>query len=775
MLKNVIEKAKSIINEVLVYWNNPRPGEYVCYREIAMLSIGWLAQYFVVQFGIGFGVGDAFTGQTLGVNHNEALVMSYICQMIGYAQAPFNAWLTDNLRSKHGKYRVYIRLAIPLMVLNLICLWFPYEQVRDGVSRYAMIAVLFVLGQIQGYVKSWLATGVTNLVHVMTPNTQERSKIMAITSVIYSIAPTILNVYVPLMVDILPINGNKFTVTYYRGTYTPLAIFAPLILASFYGTKERLVVPKSRIEHMSFGNSLRSVMYNRIFWIKCFDAWNDFLEAAKGNVWEMLVYRAHIMKSTTYGVLNTLCHNAQLWAMILAPKMIKVIGKKRIKVFKNIMQVFLIAGIGLTYKSKFAIVFLFIINYINRFIDCAEVIDKAIESDMRDTQQYLVGERIDGSFGLVSTYANGTVALATNLFLPWVYKKCGYDGTDYSVLDVYLDYNPDLPNSQQKKNPNSVLYSMLDVLITISVVGAALDIIPWLFYDVTETGQRSMIRVIRLRTLIEDHNSGKADISNYLEGAEAVLSARKYETSQKSLPPRAELKKAKRLPSSTEEEKAVRRAKIKELRQEIRDTIDTNEEIEIAKFVSFELDRFKTEFGKRQLEISSLIVNEGAQSFYNVYENAMHLASQLPVSSNKEEKRWRRQEIRNVKALRRSSRLAKKYYPEGRVFFDENKAEEAYNMPEDTKEERIARRNAMKKANREKNIYIKVATPYLQALRTVNLARGYENIDEILSSYKEIKEEQTRQNEIAEEEAKALIQQRKQDALQKKQQRKIKK
>lgn len=775
MLKNVIEKAKSIINEVLVYWNNPRPGEYVCYREIAMLSIGWLAQYFVVQFGIGFGVGDAFTGQTLGVNHNEALVMSYICQMIGYAQAPFNAWLTDNLRSKHGKYRVYIRLAIPLMVLNLICLWFPYEQVRDGVSRYAMIAVLFVLGQIQGYVKSWLATGVTNLVHVMTPNTQERSKIMAITSVIYSIAPTILNVYVPLMVDILPINGNKFTVTYYRGTYTPLAIFAPLILASFYGTKERLVVPKSRIEHMSFGNSLRSVMYNRIFWIKCFDAWNDFLEAAKGNVWEMLVYRAHIMKSTTYGVLNTLCHNAQLWAMILAPKMIKVIGKKRIKVFKNIMQVFLIAGIGLTYKSKFAIVFLFIINYINRFIDCAEVIDKAIESDMRDTQQYLVGERIDGSFGLVSTYANGTVALATNLFLPWVYKKCGYDGTDYSVLDVYLDYNPDLPNSQQKKNPNSVLYSMLDVLITISVVGAALDIIPWLFYDVTETGQRSMIRVIRLRTLVEDHNSGKADISNYLEGAEAVLSARKYETSQKSLPPRAELKKAKRLPSSTEEEKAVRRAKIKELRQEIRDTIDTNEEIEIAKFVSFELDRFKTEFGKRQLEISSLIVNEGAQSFYNVYENAMHLASQLPVSSNKEEKRWRRQEIRNVKALRRSSRLAKKYYPEGKVFFDENKAEEAYNMPEDTKEERIARRNAMKKANREKNIYIKVATPYLQALRTVNLARGYENIDEILSSYKEIKEEQTRQNEIAEEEAKALIQQRKQDALQKKQQRKIKK
>ena len=82
-----------------------------------------------------------------------------------------------------------------------MCLWFPNEEVRDGVSRYAMIAALFVLGQLQGYVRSWLITGVTNLVHVMTPNTAERARIMSITSVIYSFAPTILNVYLPFMVD----------------------------------------------------------------------------------------------------------------------------------------------------------------------------------------------------------------------------------------------------------------------------------------------------------------------------------------------------------------------------------------------------------------------------------------------------------------------------------------------------------------------------------------------------------------------------------------------
>lgn len=93
-----------------------------------MLSVGWLAQYFVVQFSIGFSVGTAFAGATLGMTNGELLVMNYVTQILGYLQAPVNAWLTDNLNSKHGKYRVYIRLAIPLMLLNLISLWFHIER-----------------------------------------------------------------------------------------------------------------------------------------------------------------------------------------------------------------------------------------------------------------------------------------------------------------------------------------------------------------------------------------------------------------------------------------------------------------------------------------------------------------------------------------------------------------------------------------------------------------------------------------------------------------------
>ena len=167
------------------------------------------------------------------------------------------------------------------------------------------------------------------MVHVMTPNTQERTKIMAITSIIYSLGYSINNTYYPLMVALLTDNGEKYTMTYFRGAYTPMALLMPIVLVAYFGTKERLVLPKSRITKMSFTSSMRAVAGNKIFWIKCADGWNNFLEGAKGNIWDWMVYRAHIMKSTTYGLLNTVSYNANFWGMLFSPWFIKKFGKKK--------------------------------------------------------------------------------------------------------------------------------------------------------------------------------------------------------------------------------------------------------------------------------------------------------------------------------------------------------------------------------------------------------------------------------------------------------------
>ena len=135
------------------------------------------------------------------------------------------------------------------------------------------------------------------------------------------------------------------------------------------------------------------------------------------------------------------------------------------------------------------------------------------------------------------------------------------------------------------------------------------------------------------------------------------------------------------------------------------------------------------------------------------------LASKLPETNIKEERTWRKQEVRNAKALVKSRRLAKKHYPDGIIPFDEEEYEAAYNMPDDTREQAKARRKAMRVANKKRNIYATVATPYLTALRTIKLAEGYNNLDEITKDYDDVvnlrnirlEEERVKAEKLAEE------------------------
>ena len=733
----LLEKAMGILQDVRIYWKQPRPGEYVPYREVFKLSVGWMALLMSIQWTIGFGVGNQFTGMTLGMNNRELMVMGYVCTAIGYVLTPLNAWIVDNLRSKDGKYRVYIKLAIPSMVLTLLSLWLPYERMKS-VSRYLMIAALFLMGQVQGYVQGWVNTGVTNLVHVITPNTQERTKIMAITSIIYSMGYTINNVYYPFMVDVLSDNGDKYNLRFFRGAYTPVALLMPLVLLAYFGTKERLVLPKSRITKIGFASSMRAVAGNKIFWIKCADGWNDFLEGAKGNVWDWMVYRAHIMKSTTYGLLNTVAYNANFWGMLLSPWFIKKFGKKKIKIFKNVAQIFLIASYFLFYKTRFAAVGLFLVNVVDRFVDTGNVIDAAIESDMRDNQQYLIGERIDGAFGFIQHYAGGVIGMFTGLFLPWVYKKKGYDGTDHSVLDLYENYDETKPLSAQTPNKKSVLFPLMDTLLGISVLGAAVDVLPWFAYDITETGQKSMIRVIRIRTLVEDARAGASEEdSAYLEGCEAVLKAREYKDASPVSVPKAALREARRLRDLSPEDKA---AAVEKASIAVRNAEAHNEEVEIARFVNHELERFSTPFGQAQLALVRRIVSAGPSHFFDDASAIIALANALPASDVKEERVWRRQEVRNARALLRSGKLAAKYCPEGVVPFDPAEAERAYALPDDTPALAKARRKAMRAASAAQSLYSQVASPYLAAKRTLDLYEAYEHIDDYISDYARVKE-----------------------------------
>lgn len=700
----IISKATGFVRDVRSYWYHPAPGDYVAYKEYFMLSVGWLGMRLATSFGFGFSVNDAFTATTLQMTHRDLLILGYICTAIGYVTAPLNAYIVDHLRSRDGKYRVYVKLAVPAAILSLFALFFPYEKV--GYTR--MVISLFLIGQIEGYVKGWYSTGVSNLVYVMSPNSQERVRIMMVSSLVHNFAPSLTGLILPLLSDIFA-GGDLYNINTYRMIYPVIIIVgAAMSMTAYFGVRERIIQPVSEVADLSFMEALRAVTHNKYFWIKCTDAWNDFMETTKNVLLKWVFHYGKVGSMTMYGVIDTLTYNSSMWAMLFSPTLIRVLGKRRFKIVKNTLQVFITLGLMLTYKKSIFLIAVFF--FLNRFWDTTEVVDRAIESDIRDYQQYLSGERIDGAFGMVEHYVGGAVGAVTNLFVPWVYRKNGFDGTDYSVLYVYDDNG--------NYNENNVLYSLLDVLMKVSLVGAIIDIVPWFLYDLTEAGQKGVIRVIRLRSAAEDMAAGLSDDALYCEACEGLMATFEY---------------------ADREELPVDRAKTKEEREANKEKRRINEEIEIAAFVSNELNRYHTPFGAAVLALSKTIVSYSENGYFLHAQELLAKAKALPKGATSAEKTQRRDFIGLMKSLPHIQQLVQHHYPDGIQTFDPADLEDAYHMPTDTAEQRKARLVAIRSAKHARSRYAKVTKPYLAAKRNLILDACYRDTDAFLAGYGDAK------------------------------------
>lgn len=696
------EKAAGFIRDIIAYWRFPAEGDSVAYKEYLMLSVGWMGMRFATVFGVAFSVNNPFTAMTLHMTHRDLLILGYVCTAIGYALAPLNAWIIDNLRSRAGKYRVFVKLAVPSGVLSLFALFFPYEKM----GYLPMVVSLFLIGQIQGYVQQWYSTGVSNLVYVISPHSQERVKIMTVSSLVHNFAPSVTGLLIPLLSDVFA-GGDLYNIRTYRIVYPAFIVVGTVMsLTAYYGVKERISVPRSRATGVSLPEALRAVGRNKLFWIKCSDNWNNFMEDSKNVLMQWLFYYGKVGSMTTYGVMDTLSYNSSMWAMLFSPWLIDRLGKKGFKLTKNIVQVFITLGLALTYKKSLVMIFIF--YFLNRFWETTEVIDRAIESDIRDYQQYLSGERIDGSFGVVDTYVGGAVGAVTNLFIPWVYKRNGFDGTDYSVLNVYDD-------AGHYKSGN-VLYTLLDKLLIISLIGAAVDVLPWFFYDLTDAQQKAVAQINRIREAAEDRAAGVAEDDAYCEACEAIFATR--ENLKK--PPREKLTR-ETLPDAKE-----RRAANRAIKEE-------NEAIGAAAMVHGELERYRTPFGAALLSLCRAINDRPLAA------DPQALALALPQGADKAERTLRGDAIRMARAVARAGQQAERRPEIAAVTFDPAAFEALFDLPEETPEQRKEKRAAIRAAQRDRKLWGNREKPYLWARRHLLLAETYADPDAFLADYPQAK------------------------------------
>ncbi len=763
----LVQTAKGIVSDVKTYWNIPKPHRYMTFKEIVAYAGGGIGAYFIIQLGSTLLVGtqNAIVQSAIGVAPNHMYILYLISTLANIPLTGVRANMVDNTRGKRGKYRPYIlSMGIPTALIAIAYVWFPYHQMytmfpgkmfgyeKGYIIKCAMVLFFSILLQ---FFFNFFNDAYTNLVHVLSPNTQERTDVLAVKSVVYSLAPSIMSFLLPLVAGAVA-GGNQYDIRVYRITYPIYAIFGiALTIVVYANTREKIVQAKTHAIQISFMDALREVAKNKYFWIISFAGWLGFLEQSYGVILDWSYTYGHACSDFAKSIINLLTGNAALWGMLLAPICIKKWGKKKVLIGVNMLNVLFILAMLLNMRN---IWWLFICVYLNWLVGAFEQITSpAIQADIRDYQQYQSGERIDGMFAAVATIGN-VITLATSSVIPMVQKHYGiYEGNGYEKsADILFVENsgPDL------------LYKVMGAMIIMAAVGAFMNVVPYFFYDLKEKQQKAIVRILKIRALFEDYGNGVLNDGDLIEAIDIIHESRELENAEPVEISKDSYRKIK-------DNKALR----KEAKKAYRAELERNELIEVSAIVCKELDKFETPFYKAQLNASRKIYEGDLAGLLmmNINDAKQELAAAKAMPKyNADEKEYRKYAIQVAKKKITACKEIAKHFSNGEEFVEpdysviegifelqdncdiklhelgkalseakDNKdsakvAEIKAEIKEVTFQRKVARADEKEETNRLA-IFSRAAKPYLDAKKIIEQAENYTHLEEIEAIYDEAK------------------------------------
>lgn len=782
-----MNNIRKFISDAKIYWKRPPAGRYMPYKEIVSYAVGGIGAYFLIYViqQLTLAVNNFIIGNVIGIQPGILYVIYVISVISGFPSTAIRATIIDNTRNKKGKYRPYIMsMGIPTCILAIGFVLVPYENIESQYIKAAII-LLFNIGFQFFYM--FFYDSYENLIMVLSPNTIERSDATAVKAIVYSIAPSITTAVIPIAAKFLT-GGSITNFNLYRILYPIFSIIGILLSTIVYAnTQEKIVQARTHAVQIKFFDALKAVAKNKYFWIISLAGWLGFLESSYGVILNWLYEYKKACSPEEFTIIGLIYGNASFWGMLFAPFAIRRFGKRNVLVFTNIMNIFFIALMYPIIEAHpenmiwMVLICLFMNGVVGAF---AHILTPSLNADIRDYQQFVTGERIDGMFSTVGLIGS-VITLLMSGVLPTVYTACGINETTLAqksgeitqIMTKYLKEGETL----RELTTYDVLYidSIFDkvmlALIMLSVVGAIINVVPYFFYDLSEVKQQGMVKVLKLRALFEDYGNNALSDRDLVEAIDMINEANEYAVKE-----------------PVESKKKAIKAKLgitgKELRKACKEARELNEKIEVSKIVVKELNKFSDPVVQVQFEQAKKIYAAGLAGLTNVQPDEVERARALPAS-NEQEKAIRKNAIELAK-LRRSCAHAIITKHDGKIeafdtsifepLFEKEDAlndalTDAYLKLSDAKKEKdkekvlqiketIKELKAEKKkvaakikdATEQNSVYTRLAKPYTDAKRLVVQEENYQHYDEIVSMYDEAKVRADEQRRKEEEEAARL-------------------
>lgn len=636
------------------YWKQPPEGRYMSYKEIFSLSTGGIGVRIITYcFGqLIISTGNSLLGNTIGIDPMPLQIIYMISLLTAVPLTALRAKMIDNTKSMKGKYRPYLlTMGLPTVILGSLFLWMPYENM----NLFTKCAVVLGFNIAFQFFYSFFNDSYDSLINVLSPNSIERSDVLSIRYVVENLSPSIVGIIFPLLAKLITGEDTLYDIKIYRYLYPPmlLAGFAVSMII-YFNTTEKIVQAKTHRVQIKFTDAFRAVARNKYFWIISLAGWIGFLEVGFHKIMEWMYNYQGACTAGQYAIVTAIAGNASFWPNLVGPILIRKYGKKKILVCTNLLSVlFILAMLPVIHSSgkPYAIWVLLAVTFINQFItSLGHLLGPGVNADIRDYQHYISGERIDGMFSAVGLIGNA-ITMVTGMALPAIYSEAGLN------KDVAEMLGYDKNNVYEVLFNRDYFISICSVLIVASAVGAALNAVPYFFYDFTETKQKAIVNVLKIRAAAEDCEKENESVEAYNEAVELVKNAQDaatqdcVELSGKNIFRRGKI--------SSEERKK-------------------REEAEISKFILEEINKYNTPEGETYLNESRQLVAAGPEGF-SVVELPSKSSIKLIRAADQIQTNFKRDAIVRNESIAAAQKALKKYFPKGLDSFDESKLDELYN------------------------------------------------------------------------------------------------
>lgn len=494
--KKLGAKVKDLVSSIKTHWTTPPEGRYVPYKEIAAYSVGGIGVKFVIYTAwyIGLSATSLLAGSALGLKNGDLVKLTMIATVIGIFLVPLRGMIIDNTRSSKGKFRPYLLYTgIPSGILLTGFAFLPFESM----SYNQKLWTLFITYELLQLCYPFYDQAYTTLVQVMSPNSTERADVITISTFIYSLAPSILGFLVPILAGF---TGGLEHINAYRIIMPIFGIGGALIgLFSYTGTKERIIVAKDYTPKVPFFKGIGAGIQNKYQWARSITGWLILLQGGIGSVttWYFYYGIKDVLGLSTQqqgvlnGTLTTILGAAATPAMLLAPLLIRKVGKRNLFIIYILGTTVSMIGMFLFIKQIWV---LFAFTWLRGFFTTFTLItDGAMNADVLDYQQYKTGERLEGLMAQFVTFIGTFIGM----------------GITYLTNTILMQNTYGLTNNYDDLYKASFREPISKGMILLAIVGYVLSLIPFItMYTLTEEDHEGHIGVLKIRAALEDYATG---------------------------------------------------------------------------------------------------------------------------------------------------------------------------------------------------------------------------------------------------------------------------